>query len=342
MTLSDLAAQLGCRLDGPPDLEILGVASLEDATGQHVALCAGARYVAALATTRAGAVIVPLDGPAPSCAALRSPQPYLAFARALAIFAPPSGAPSGVHARAVVASSVLIGPDVAIGACAVVGERVRIGRGTAIYPNVTIGDDTVIGEGCTVHANVSIRERVVIGDRVLLHDGVVVGADGFGFVPRADGTYEKIPQRAAVVIEDDVEIGANTTVDRPPLGETRIGAGTKIDNLVQVAHGSRIGRNVVLAAQVGMAGSVVIEDGVVAGGQVGIADHLTVGRRARLSGGTVVSKDVEPGTHLAGYPGIPVSQWRRASVLFRNLPTLKRRLDALEAQLAALLAKEPS
>ncbi|MDO8795826.1 MAG: UDP-3-O-(3-hydroxymyristoyl)glucosamine N-acyltransferase [Vicinamibacterales bacterium] len=342
MILSDLSARLGCRLDGSPDLEILGVASLEDATAQHVALCAGARFVAALAGTRAGAVIVPLDGPMPPCAALRSPQPYLAFARALAIFAPPTGAPSGVHPRAVVAPSAVIGPEVAIGACAVIGERVRIGRGTTIYPNVTIGDDTVIGDGCTVHANVSVRERVVIGDRVLLHDGVVVGADGFGFVPRADGTYEKIPQTAAIVIEDDVEIGANTTVDRPPLGETRIGAGTKIDNLVQVAHGSRIGRNVVLAAQVGMAGSVVIEEGVVAGGRVGIADHVTVGRNARLSGGTVVSKDVEPGAHLAGYPGIPVSQWRRASVLFRHLPTLTRRLDALEARLAALLAKEPS
>ena len=342
MTLSDLAARLNCRLDGPSDLEILGVASLEEATAHHVALCAGAKYVAALAGTRAGAVIVPLDGPTPPCAALRSEQPYLTFARALAIFAPPTGAPSGVHPRAVVASSAVLGPDVAIGACAVVGERARIGRGTTIYPNVTIGDDTVIGEGCTVHANVSVRERVVIGDRVLLHDGAVIGSEGFGFVPRADGSYEKIPQTAAVVIEDDVEIGANTTVDRPPLGETRIGSGTKIDNLVQVAHGSRIGRNVVLAAQVGMAGSVVIEDGVVAGGRVGISDHVTVGRRARLSGGTVVSKDVEPGAHLAGYPGIPASQWRRASVLFRNLPTLKRRLDALEARLAAFLAKGPS
>ncbi|MEQ1896789.1 MAG: UDP-3-O-(3-hydroxymyristoyl)glucosamine N-acyltransferase [Vicinamibacterales bacterium] len=340
MTLSDLAARLGCRLDGPPDLEMLGVASLEDATVQHVALCANARYVAALAATRAGAVIVPLDGPAPPCAALRSPQPYLAFARALAIFAPASAAPSGVHPRAVVASSAVLGVNVAVGACAVIGERVRIGDGTTIYPNVTIGDDVVIGAGSTVHANASIRERVVIGDRVLLHDGVVIGSDGFGFVPCADGTYEKIPQTAAVVIEDDVEIGANTTVDRPPLGETRIGAGSKIDNLVQVAHGSRIGRNVVLAAQVGMAGSVVIEDGVVAGGRVGISDHVTVGRNARLSGSTVVSKDVEPGAHLAGYPGIPVSQWRRASVLLRNLPALKRRLDGIEARLAAILSKE--
>jgi UDP-3-O-[3-hydroxymyristoyl] glucosamine N-acyltransferase len=178
---------------------------------------------------------------------------------------------------------------------------------------------------------------------VILASGVVIGTDGFGYRPSPDGRgLAKVPHIGSVVIEDDVEIGANTTVDRPPLGETRIGAGTKIDNLVQVAHGSTIGRNVVLAAQVGLAGSVRIEDGVVAGGRVGVTDHVTIGRDARLSGGTVVSKDVEPGAHLAGYPGIPVSQWRRASVLLRNLPALKRRLDALESRLASLLVKEPS
>jgi UDP-3-O-[3-hydroxymyristoyl] glucosamine N-acyltransferase len=342
MRLSDLAVRIDCRLEGGSDIEITGVATLEDATPADVALCAGGRYLGALAATRAGAVIVPLASPAPPCPALRSAQPYLAFARALAVLAPSSAAVPGVHPAAVVAPSAVLGEGVSIGPCAVVGERVRIGAGTRIYPNVTIGDDVEIGDGCVLHAQVSVRDRVRIGHRVLLHDGAVIGADGFGYVRRPDGVYEKIPQTAAVVIEDDVEIGANTTVDRPPLGETRIGAGTKIDNLVQVAHGSTIGRNVVLAAQVGLAGSVRIEDGVVAGGRVGVTDHVTIGRDARLSGGTVVSKDVEPGAHLAGYPGIPVSQWRRASVLLRNLPALKRRLDALESRLASLLVKEPS
>ena len=342
MRLSDLAARLDCRLEGDPDAEITGVASLEDATVSDVALCAGGRYLEALPRTGAGAVILPLVSPAPPRAALRAAQPYLAFARALALLLPETAAPPGVHPSAVVAASAVLDPGVSIGPCAVIGERVRIGAGTRVFPNVTIGDDVVIGAGCVLHAQVSIRDGVQIGDRVRLHDGAVVGADGFGYVRRPDGVYEKLPQRAAVVIEDDVEIGANTTIDRPPLGETRIGAGTKIDNLVQVAHGARIGRNVVLAAQVGLAGSVTIDDGVVAGGRVGVTDHVTIGRFARLSGGTVVSKDVEPGAHLAGYPGIPVSQWRRASVLLRALPTLKRRLDAIEARLSALLVKEPS
>jgi len=342
MRLSELAARLDCQLEGGPDVAITGVAALEDATAADLALCAGGRYLDALAGTRAGAVIVPLVSPAPPCPALRSAQPYLAFARALALLSPASPAPPGVHPAAVVAASAVLGQGVSIGPCAVIGERVRIGDGTRIHPNVTIGDDVEIGAHCVIHAQVSLRDGVRIGDRVRLHDGAVIGADGFGYVRRPDGVYEKIPQVAAVVIEDDVEIGANTTVDRPPLGETRIGAGTKIDNLVQIAHGSRIGRNVVLAAQVGLAGSVRLEDGVVAGGQVGITDHVTVGSFARLSGGTVVSKDVQPGAHLAGYPGVPVSQWRRTTVLLRSLPTLKRRLDALEARLSSLLAKEPS
>ncbi|MGE3579633.1 MAG: UDP-3-O-(3-hydroxymyristoyl)glucosamine N-acyltransferase [Vicinamibacterales bacterium] len=342
MRLSDLAARLDCRLEGGADVEVTGVATLEHATATDVALCAGGRYFDALAGTRAGAVILPLESPVPPCPALRSTQPYLAFARALAALAPASAVPPGIHPAAVVAPSAVLGRGVSVGPCAVIGERTRIGDGTRIHPNVTIGNDVEIGAGCELHAQVSVRDHVRIGDRVVLHDGAVIGADGFGYVRRPDGVYEKIPQLAGVVIEDDVEIGANTTVDRPPLGETRIGAGTKIDNLVQVAHGSTIGRNVVLAAQVGLAGSVTIEDGVVAGGRVGVTDHVTIGRQARLSGGTVVSKDVEPGAHLAGYPGVPVAEWRRATVLLRHLPTLKRRLDALEARLASLLTKEPS
>ncbi len=344
MHLAELAARLDCRLEGPPDIPITGVASLDDASPSDVALCTGGRYLEALARTRAGAVIVALDAPAPPVPALRSAHPYLAFARALALLAPaPAPArPPGVHPSAVVAATATLGPHVSIGPCAVIGERTVVGAGTQIYPHVTIGDDVVIGDGCTLHAQVSVRDRVRLGHRVLVHDGAVLGADGFGFVRRGDGSYEKIPQTAGVVIEDDVEIGANTTIDRPPLGETRIGAGTKIDNLVQVAHGAASGRHVVLAAQGGMAGSGRREDGGGAGGRVGITDHVTVGRGARLSGGTVVSKDVPPGTHLAGYPGVPVAEWRRSMVLLRRLPVLRRRIEALEARLAALFAKESS
>jgi UDP-3-O-[3-hydroxymyristoyl] glucosamine N-acyltransferase len=217
-----------------------------------------------------------------------------------------------------------------------VGERVTIGDGTAVFPNTTIGDEVAIGSGCLIHAHVSIRERVTIGDRVILQDGVVVGADGYGFVRRSDGTHEKIPQVAAVVIEDDVELGANTTVDRPAVGETRIKAGAKIDNLVQIAHGVTVGRNVLMAAQVGIAGSTDIEDDVVFGGQVGVGGHLTIGRGAIAVGQSGVTNSLDAGAFVAGYPAIDSREWRKASVLFRRLPELKRRIERLEAQIAEL------
>jgi UDP-3-O-[3-hydroxymyristoyl] glucosamine N-acyltransferase len=191
-----------------------------------------------------------------------------------------------------------------------------------------------------IHANVSIRARVSLGHRVVLQDGVVLGGDGYGFVRRGDGTHEKIPQTAAVVIEDDVEIGANTTVDRPAVGETRIKAGAKIDNLVQIAHGVVVGRNALMAAQVGISGSTTIGDDVIFGGQVGVGGHLTIGKGAVAVGQSGVTNSLEPGARVAGYPAIDNQTWRRASVLFKHLPALKKRIDALEAELADLRASE--
>ena len=187
-----------------------------------------------------------------------------------------------------------------------------IGDRTVVFPNVTIGPGARIGADCVIHSNVAIRERVTIGDRVVLQNGVVVGGDGYGFVRRGDGTHEKIPQVATVVIEDDVELGANTTVDRPAVGETRIKAGTKIDNLVQIAHGVIVGRNVLMAAQVGIAGSTEIGDDVMFGGQVGVGGHLTIGRGAVAVGQSGVTNSVEPGAMVAGYPAIDAREWRRA------------------------------
>jgi UDP-3-O-[3-hydroxymyristoyl] glucosamine N-acyltransferase len=183
---------------------------------------------------------------------------------------------------------------------------------------------------------VSIRERVVIGDRVILQNGVVVGGDGYGFVRRSDGTHEKIPQTAPVVIEDDVELGANTTIDRPAVGETRIKAGTKIDNLVQIAHGVTVGRNVLMAAQVGVAGSTDVGDDVVFGGQVGVPGHLTIGRGAIAVAKAGITNSVEPGVMVGGYPALEIHEWRKSSVLVRRLPELKRRIEELEARIAAL------
>jgi UDP-3-O-[3-hydroxymyristoyl] glucosamine N-acyltransferase len=205
-----------------------------------------------------------------------------------------------------------------------------------VYPNAVIGAGARIGDDCVIHAGVSIRERVQIGNRVTILDGAVIGSDGFGFVRQPDGTHVKIPQLADVVVEDDVEIGANTTIDRPAVGETRIEAGTKIDNLVQIAHGVRVGRRSLLASQVGIAGSTTIEDDVTLAGQVGVNGHIRIGKGAIASGKTGVTRDVEPGAYVSGYPSMPNAQWRKAQVLVRHLPELRARVEELERRLADL------
>ena len=336
MTLAELAERLGCRLDGDGTIDIQAVAGIEDAGPGTVTFLANPKYEKTLAHTRASAVILTERAPAAPCAMLRTPEPYLAFARAVRLFAPDQRPAPGVHALAAVAGDARVGRDASIGAFVAVGEGARIGDRTVIYPNVTIGPGASIGNDCVIHSNVAVRERVTIGDRVILQNGVVVGGDGYGFVRRADGTHEKIPQVATVVIEDDVELGANTTVDRPAVGETRIKTGTKIDNLVQVAHGVVVGRNVLMAAQVGIAGSTEIGDDVIFGGQVGVGGHLSIGRGAVAVGQSGVTNSLDPGAFVAGYPAIDNREWRKASVVFRRLPELKRRVEALEAKLAAL------
>jgi len=281
-------------------------------------------------------VILKEEAPAAPCAMLRARDPYLAFARAVSLFAPVSRPAPGVHALAAIAADASLGADVSVGPFVAIGEGARIGERTVIYPNVTIGAGATVGSDCTIHSNAAIREGCTIGDRVILQNGVVVGGDGYGFVRRGDGTHEKIPQVAVVVIEDDVELGANTTVDRPAVGETRIKAGTKIDNLVQIGHGVTVGRNVLMAAQVGIAGSTDVEDDVVFGGQVGVGGHLTIGRGAIAVGQSGVTNSLDPGAFVAGYPAIDSRDWRKASVLFRRLPEMKRRIEQLEARVAEL------
>jgi UDP-3-O-[3-hydroxymyristoyl] glucosamine N-acyltransferase len=334
--LRELADRLGCRLEGDADVDIVRVATLQEAQPGDVTFLANPKYDKALAATRASAVILRDEAPMAPCAMLRTPHPYLAFARAVAVFAPVVPHVPGVHARAEVAPDARLGQDVSIGPFVVVGPGAEIGDRTRVGPNVTIGAGARIGSDCVIHSNVSIRERVVIGARVVLQNGVVVGADGYGFVRREDGTHEKIPQVGPVVIEDDVELGTNTTVDRPAVGETRIRAGTKIDNLVQIAHGVVVGRNVLMAAQVGIAGSTEIGDDVMFGGQVGVGGHLTIGRGVVAIGQSGVTNSLAPGEMVAGYPAIDSREWRRAAAVHRRLPELKRRLETLEAQLAAL------
>jgi UDP-3-O-[3-hydroxymyristoyl] glucosamine N-acyltransferase len=335
LTLQEIAERLDCRLEGDAGIEIRAVATLEDAGPGDLTFFTNPKYAAELKRTRASAVILDEISSAP-CAALRSKHPYLAFAKAVELFADPWKPPPGVHPLAHVASSASIAPDASIGPFAVVEEAATIGARTRIASHVTIGRHARIGDDCVLHARVSIRERVRIGDRVVVQDGAVIGSDGFGFARTPEGSHHKIPQVGGVVIEDDVEIGANATIDRPAVGETRIGAGSKIDNLVQVAHGVRIGRRVILAAQVGIAGSTTIEDGVTLAGQVGVAGHLTIGKGAIATAQTGIPNSVDAGAFVSGYPAIDNREWLKASALFRRLPELKKTLTELERRLAEL------
>jgi UDP-3-O-[3-hydroxymyristoyl] glucosamine N-acyltransferase len=338
LKLQDIAARLDCRLEGAsdPDLDIRGVAAIDDAQPGDLTFFTNPRYAAALAKTRASAVILGDKADPAPCPMLRSAQPYLAFARAVELFADPWTPPVGVHPSAVIGHGVTLGEGVSIGPYVVVGDGARIGARSVIHAHVVIGREVVIGEDALVHARVSIRERISIGHRVILQDGAVIGSDGFGFARRPDGTHHKIPQLGGVVIEDDVEIGANATVDRPAVGETRIGAGTKIDNLVQVAHGVSMGRNVLLAAQVGVAGSVIIGDNVTLAGQVGVAGHITIGSGVIATAQTGIPNSVEAGAFISGYPAIANRDWLRASAVFRRLPELKKLVADLERRIRAL------
>jgi len=341
LKLSDLAHRLDCRLEGSAaDVEITRLASLEQAEPGDLTFLANPRYHPQLAGTRASAVILSLadSSPAP-CAILRSDNPYRSFAQAVRLFHEPLAAPIGVNPHSDIAADVSLGVDVSVGPFVTIGIGATIGARSIIHPNVVIGAHVRIGEDCVVHAHASVREGVVIGHRVIVHNGAVIGSDGFGFVKQPDGSHWKIPQTADVVIEDDVEIGANTTIDRPAIGETRISAGTKIDNLVHVAHGVAIGRRVLLAAQVGIAGSTTIGDDVMMAGQTGVNGHISIGDRVVVGAKSAVLQSVEAGAFVTGSPAFPHADWRKASAVFRRLPALKRRLEELEQRILECEAK---
>lgn len=320
-------------MEGDAAIEIRRVAKIEDAGPGDLTFLAHPRYADKLARTRASAVI--LNGsaaPAP-CAVIRSSSPYLTFAKAAQVLAPARAVTPGVHAMAAVAPDATVDPTAAIGAFAAVGAGASIGARTIVHPHVVIGDGAVVGSDCILHAHVSIREGCVIGARVIIQNGAVVGSDGYGFAQRPDGSHEKIPQIAPVVIEDDVEIGANTTIDRPAVGETRIKTGTKVDNLVQIGHGVVLGRNVLMAAQSGIAGSTSVGDAVQFGGQSGAAGHLTIGDRVKIAARAAVFASVDHDAFVSGTPAIDHREWRKASAVFAKLPELRRRLLALEERL---------
>jgi UDP-3-O-[3-hydroxymyristoyl] glucosamine N-acyltransferase len=312
--LSELAERLGCELVGDGETQVASVAGLETAGDGDLSFLASPRFAPHLKTTRAAAVIV-APGQETSLPRLVSDDPQLAFTRAIALLRPPSRPAPGVHLSAQVHPTAVLGDGVHVGALAVVGARARIGARTVLHPHVVIYEDAVIGEDCILHSAAQVRERCRLGDRVVVQNAAVIGADGFGFTRDGDGHHQKFPQVGIVVIEDDVEIGALTAVDRAALAETRIGCGTKLDNLVQVGH------------------SVTIA------GQVGVADHVQVGDDVIATAQTGIPSNVEPKTLVSGYPAIENRAWLKSSAVFARLPELQRRLRELERKLESLLAQ---
>ena len=312
------------------------MAGIDTAQAGDLTFFANPRYATALRSTRAAAVILADDAKLAPCSMLRTETPYLAFANAVALFADEVASAPGIDSASSIAVDARLGDGVSIGPFVSIGSGVSVGPRTVIHPGVHIESGATIGADCVIHSHVAVRERVVIGDRVVLQNAAVVGSDGFGFARRPDGTHQKIPQVGGVVIEDDVEIGAHVAIDRPAVGETRIQAGAKIDNLVQIGHAVRVGRNALLAAQVGIAGSTTIEEDVVLAGQVGVNAHVTVGKGTRATGQTGITHTVSAGSFLSGLPAIDNRAWRKAAVSFKLIPDLRKRVAALERRLAEL------
>jgi UDP-3-O-[3-hydroxymyristoyl] glucosamine N-acyltransferase len=334
-TLGELAGALQATLHGDPTAVVTGVAPLDAAGPEHVSFLTDVRYQAAARASKAAAILVSGDVPDLGRATLSCAAPRQALIDLLTLFYPPAPMAAGVHPQAAVAPGARVHPTASVGAFAVVGDGAVIGARVRVHALATVAPGVEIGEDSVLYEHVVVRERVRLGRRVIVHPGAVLGADGFGFVAE-HGMLRKIPQVGGVVIEDDVEIGANTTIDRAMLGDTVLRAGAKLDNLVQIGHNVEVGENAVMAAQVGVSGSSRIGRGAVLGGQVGIADHLTIGDGARVAAQSGVAKDIPPGQTQFGYPARPALQAKRIVVAEEQLPDLVRRLRALERRIAEL------
>ena len=330
-SLADLAELVGGRVIGDPDVTIERVASIEDAGPGDIAFVAHPRYRRFLASCKASAVIV-ADEPASGGALnlLRVDDPYRAFVRIHGLFNPPPAHDAAVSPLAAIDSTAVIGAEVAVYPHCYVGRNARVGERTVLMSGVTIGSGARVGEGCVLHPNVTVEERCRVGDGVILHAGVVIGSDGFGYAGHGPARL-KVPQAGIVEIADDVEVGANTTVDRATIGSTRIGAGTKIDNLVQIGHNVVVGERCLIVALTGIAGSAVLGDDVVVAGQVGISDHVEIGDRSIIGPKSTVLQSVPPGSVLSGLvEAAPHKQWLRAMRLLPKLPALWRRVAEIE------------
>jgi UDP-3-O-[3-hydroxymyristoyl] glucosamine N-acyltransferase len=339
-TLQELAEYLGGRVIGDPAATVRGLGTLDDAGEGQVTFLANPRYAAKVATTRATAVILPPGAAGHGRNVIEVANPYLAFAKLLTLFHVQPAPPLGVMAGACLGQRVTIGEGATVYPGVFIADDVTIGKGVTLYPGVTLYGGVVLGDDVTLHANVSVRERCRIGSRVIIHNGTVIGSDGFGYAPDGKGWY-KIPQIGIVVIEDDVEIGANTTIDRAALEVTLIRRGSKIDNLVQIAHNCVVGENCMIVSQVGIAGSTRLGAHVTIGGNAGLAGHIQVGDNVMIGAMSGVPNSVPDGQVVSGIPAFPHKEWLRASAVHQKLPELRKTVGALEkrvAELEALLA----
>lgn len=335
ISLRELAELVGGEVQGDPDAKVSGLGSLDDAVEGQITFLSNPKLVEKVLKTRATAVILPKGVDSFGRNVIETSNPYLAFAKVLTFFSAAPRIPKGVMAGSFVSTSAVLGADVSVYPGAYIGENVSIGERVTIHPGAVVYEDTIIGNDVTVHSNVSIRECCKIGNRVIIHNGAVIGGDGFGYVP--DGkSYYKIPQVGIVVIEDDVEIGANTTIDRAALDITHIKRGVKLDNLVQVAHNCIIGEDTAIAAQTGLSGSSIIGRNVTISGQVATAGHVKVGDNIILAGRCGVTGNLEKPGVYSGLPPIPHKEWLKASVVFTKLPEMKKTMAALEKRIAFL------
>ena len=335
--LAELADRVAGRVVGDPDRVIRAVRPLESAGEHDLAVLHNPKYTAAAGRSGAGVILVREPAGLETRDLLLHDEPYLALARILEILYPAERPPAGVHPSAVVDPDARLGERVSVGPCAVIEGGADIGDDTIVGPGCVVGRGAVVGAGCLLHARVVVAHGCRVGDRCILQPGVVLGGDGFGFAT-ADGVHHKVPQVGAVILEDDVEVGANSTVDRGSLGDTIIRAGTTIDNLVMIAHNVEIGRGCLVAAQVGVAGSTTVGDGVMMGGQVGVSGHVEIGDGAQLGARSAVMKSVPAGTLVSGDPARPFRETRRAQAELARIGRLRSRVDELERRLRSFEA----
>ncbi|TAM82507.1 MAG: UDP-3-O-(3-hydroxymyristoyl)glucosamine N-acyltransferase [Acidobacteria bacterium] len=337
MRLGEIAEKLGCKLEGPEELEITAVAGLEEAGPSDLTFLSNPKYRRKLRTTRAAAIILSPEEPDPGRPALRSANPYLDFARALEYFYPPVRPEPAIHPTAIIAPSSKIGRSPSIGPYVVIERGVEIGDDCVIKGHVVIYEGAKIGHRFLAHSHVVVRENVQIGNDVVLQNGAVIGSDGFGFARQTDGSYYKIVQAGSVVIEDNVEVQANSCIDRATVGVTHLRKGAKVDNLVQVGHACDIGENTLLCGQSGLAGSCEIGKNVVLAGQVGVAGHLTIGDNVIATAQTGIPSDIESNNIISGYPAMDNSRWLKCSAAFARLPEI---YAAVRGQINRPLASE--